>query len=117
MVTQGQLTAAIAQLQAYQAAQQAAEEMEAERRRQARTPGSSMLADRQQGQIMYSPSGLTGINFAQRRRRKPQSVNYIPCTSLNSMRRRPGPPKDVDRQCKSSLIRVVPTNIPPGAAR
>ncbi len=59
MVTQGQLTAAIAQLQAYQAAQEAAEEMEAERRRRERL--AQMLADRQQGQIMFNER-LTGIS-------------------------------------------------------
>ena len=59
MVTQGQLTAAIAQLQAYQAAQEAAEEMEAERRRRERL--AQMLADRQQGQIILQER-LTGIS-------------------------------------------------------
>ena len=59
MVTQGQLTAAMAQLQAYQAAQQAAEEMEAERRRRERL--AQMLADRQQGQIMFTER-LNGIS-------------------------------------------------------
>ena len=59
MVTQGQLTAAIAQLQAYQAAQQAAEEMETERRRRERL--AQMLADRQQGQIMFTER-LAGIS-------------------------------------------------------
>ena len=59
MVTQGQLTAAIAQLQAYQAAQQAAEEMETERRRRERL--AQMLADREQGQIMFTER-LTGIS-------------------------------------------------------
>ena len=59
MVTQGQLTAAIAQLQAYQAAQEAAEEMEAERRRRERL--AQMLADREQGQIIFNER-LTGIS-------------------------------------------------------
>ena len=58
-VTQGQLTAAIAQLQAYQAAQEAAEELEAERRRRERLV--QMLADRQQGQIMFNER-LNGIS-------------------------------------------------------
>ena len=47
MVTQGQLTAAMAQLQAFQAAQEAAEELEAERRR--RELIARQLADHQQG--------------------------------------------------------------------
>ena len=47
MVTQGQLTAAMAQLQAFQAAQEAAEELEAERRR--RELIARQLADQQQG--------------------------------------------------------------------
>ena len=59
MVTQGQLTAAIAQLQAYQAAQESAEEMEAERRRRERL--AQMLADREQGQIMFTER-LNGIS-------------------------------------------------------
>ena len=58
MVTQGQLTAAIAQLQAYQAAEQAAEKLEAERRRRERL--AQILADRQQGQIIFNER-ITGI--------------------------------------------------------
>ena len=58
MVTQGQLTASVAQLQAYQAAQAAAEEMEIERRR--RELVARQLADRQQGQIHFNER-LTGI--------------------------------------------------------
>ena len=59
MVTQGQLTAAIGQLQAYQAAQAAAEELETERRR--RELVARQLADRQQGQIIFSER-LAGIS-------------------------------------------------------
>ncbi len=59
MVTQGQLTAAMAQLQAFQAAQQAAEELEAERRRRERV--AAQLADRQQGQIVFNER-IAGIS-------------------------------------------------------
>ncbi len=59
MVTQGQLTAAMAQLQAFQAAQQAAEELEAERRRRERV--AAQLADRQQGQVIFNER-LAGIS-------------------------------------------------------
>ncbi len=59
MVTQGQLTAAMAQLQAYQAAEQAAEKLETERRRRERT--AQMLADRQQGQVIFQDR-LNGIS-------------------------------------------------------
>ena len=52
LVTQGQLTAAMAQLQALQAAQDAAEDLEAERRRRERL--AAQIADRQQGQIIFS---------------------------------------------------------------
>ena len=52
MVTQGQLTAAMAQLQAFQAAQKAAEELEAERRR--RELVARQLADRQQGLAFHN---------------------------------------------------------------
>ena len=58
LVTQGQLTASVAQLQAYQAAQEAAEEMEIERRR--RELVARQLADRQQGQIHFNER-LAGI--------------------------------------------------------
>ena len=59
MVTQGQLTAAMVQLQAYQAAQEAAEELETERRRRERV--AAQLADRQQGQIVFNEriAGIT----------------------------------------------------------
>ena len=59
LVTQGHLTAAMAQLQAFQAAREAAEELEAERRRRERL--AQQLADRQQGQIMFNER-LTGIS-------------------------------------------------------
>ena len=59
MVTQGQLTAAMAQLQAYQAAQAAAEELETERRR--RELVARQLADRQQGQVIFNER-LAGIS-------------------------------------------------------
>ena len=52
LVTQGQLTAAMAQLQALQAAQDAAEDLEAERRRRERL--AAQIADRQQGQLIFS---------------------------------------------------------------
>ena len=52
MVTQGQLTAAMAQLQAFQAAQEAAEELEAERRR--RELVAQQLADHQQGLAFHN---------------------------------------------------------------
>ena len=58
MVTQGQLTAAMAQLQAFQASQKAAEELEAERRR--RELVARLLADRQQGQA-FNNERLDGI--------------------------------------------------------
>ena len=58
LVTQGQLTASVAQLQAYQAAQEAAEEMEIERRR--RELVARQLADRQQGQLVFNER-LVGI--------------------------------------------------------
>ena len=58
-VTQGQMTAAVAQLQSYQAAQQAAEKLEAERRR--RELVAKQLADRQQGQVIFQER-LTGIS-------------------------------------------------------
>ena len=59
MVTQGQMTAAVAQLQSFQAAQQAAEKLEAERRR--RELVAKQLADRQQGQVIFQER-LTGIS-------------------------------------------------------
>ena len=59
MVTQGQLTAAMAQLQAFQAAQEAAEELETERRRRERV--AAQLADRQQGQIVFNER-IAGIS-------------------------------------------------------
>ncbi len=58
-VTQGQLTAAVAQLQAYQATQDAAEELEAERRR--RELITRQTAARQQGQIIFNER-LNGIS-------------------------------------------------------
>ncbi len=58
MVTQGQLTASMAQLQAFQASQKAAEELEAERRR--RVLVARLLADRQQGQT-FNNERLAGI--------------------------------------------------------
>ena len=58
MVTQGQTAAAMGQLQAFQAAREAAEEIEAERRR--RELVAQQLADRQQGQIHFNER-LTGI--------------------------------------------------------
>ena len=59
MVTQGQLTAAMVQLQAFQAAQESAEELEEERRR--REMVARRLADRQQGQIIFTER-LNGIS-------------------------------------------------------
>ena len=56
--TQGQTAAAMGQLQAFQAAREAAEEMEAERRR--RELVAQQLADRQQGQIHFNER-LAGI--------------------------------------------------------
>ena len=58
LVTQGQLTAAMAQLQAFQAAQESAEELEAEARRRERL--AAQLADRQQGQVIFQER-LAGI--------------------------------------------------------
>ena len=62
LVTQGQLTAAMAQLQAFQAAQEAAEELEAERRR--RELVARQLADRQQGQLFHNErlAGITALS-------------------------------------------------------
>ena len=61
MVTQGQLTAAMAQLQAFQAAQESAEELEEERRR--REMVARRLADRQQGQLFHNEriAGITAL--------------------------------------------------------
>ena len=59
MVTQGQLTAAMAQLQAFQAAQEAAEELETERRRRERV--AAQLADRQQGLLIFNER-IAGIS-------------------------------------------------------
>ena len=58
-VTQGQMTAAIAQMEAYQAAQEAAEKLEAERRR--RELVAKQLADRQQGQVIFQER-MAGIS-------------------------------------------------------
>ena len=62
LVTQGQLTAAMAQLQAFQAAQEAAEELEAERRR--RELVARQLTDRQQGQLFHNErlAGITALS-------------------------------------------------------
>ena len=59
LVTQGQTAAAMGQLQAFQAAREAAEEMEAERRR--RELVAQQLADHQQGQIHFNDR-LAGIS-------------------------------------------------------
>ena len=61
MVTQGQLTAAMAQLQAFHAAQQAAEKLEAERRR--RELIAKQLADHQQG-LAFHNERVTAIAAA-----------------------------------------------------
>ena len=62
LVTQGQLTAAMAQLQAFQAAREAAEELETERRRRERL--NAIVAARRQGRQMYNDrmAGITALS-------------------------------------------------------
>ena len=62
LVTQGQLTAAMAQLQAFQAAQDAAEELETERRRRERL--NAIVEARRQGRQMYNDrmAGITALS-------------------------------------------------------
>ena len=83
LVTQGQLTAAMAQLQAFQAAQEAAEELEAERRR--RELVARQFADRQQGQLFHNErlAGITalsdgGASMLMRRRSESQDASASP---------------------------------------
>lgn len=81
MVTQGQLTAAMAQLQAFQAAQEAAEELETERRR--RELVARQLADHQQG-LAFHNERITAI-AAQTDGGASLLMNIHPLYSANSV--------------------------------